>query len=95
VLLGRWHDLLRVRGEQALDQLAGLGVATSDTFSALRLVFGVFLGSAAWWLILSAGASRFSRSIRTGALHAINRVAGIGILLIGSWQLAQLAINPN
>jgi threonine/homoserine/homoserine lactone efflux protein len=74
---------------------AGLGVATSDTFSALRLVFGVFLGSAAWWLILSAGASRFSRSIRSGALHAINRVAGIGILLIGSWQLAQLAINPN
>ncbi len=74
---------------------AGLGITTSDTFSALRLVFGVFLGSAAWWLILSAGASHFSRSIRSGGLHAINRVAGIGILLIALWQLAQIAINSQ
>ena len=73
---------------------AGLGITTSDTFSALSLVFGVFLGSAAWWLILSAGAAHFSRSIQSGGLRAINRVAGIGILLIALWQLAQLAFNP-
>ena len=44
---------------------AGLGVAGADNaLSAALLVLGVFLGSAAWWLILSGGQVSFARSSR-------------------------------
>ncbi len=74
---------------------AGLGLTTSDTFSALRLVLGVFLGSAAWWIILSAGAAHFSRKFESGGLRALNLVAGAGITAIALWQLAQFALSAG
>lgn len=72
--------------------LAGLSHTASDPLSSLRLVLGVFLGSAAWWLILSNGAAHFSRKLQSGGFRALNLIAGTGIVLIALWQLAQLAL---
>lgn len=72
---------------------AGLGVAVSDSFSALRLVLGVFLGSAAWWLILSTTASFLGRRLESGGLRILNLVAGTILLAFALWQLTQLALS--
>jgi threonine/homoserine/homoserine lactone efflux protein len=72
---------------------SGLSHTASDTFSSLRLVLGVFLGSAVWWLILSNGAAHFSRKLQSGGFRALNLIAGTGIILIALWQLAQLALR--
>ncbi|PAW71669.1 MAG: lysine transporter LysE [Opitutia bacterium Tous-C4FEB] len=72
---------------------AGLNLPAADTLASMRLVLGVFLGSAAWWLILSNGAAHFSRKLRSGGFRALNLTAGTGIVLIALWQLAQLALR--
>jgi threonine/homoserine/homoserine lactone efflux protein len=72
---------------------AGLNHPAADTLTSMRLVLGVFLGSAAWWLILSNGAAHFSRKLRSGGFRALNLIAGTGIVLIALWQLAQLALR--
>lgn len=61
---------------------AGLRVqVASGWIPALGLVVGVFLGSAAWWLILTGGATW----LRARVTPAITRAIGIGsgVLLIG------------
>ena len=72
---------------------AGLNHPAADTLASMRLVLGVFIGSAAWWLILSNGAAHFSRKLRSGGFRALNLIAGTGIVLIALWQLAQLALR--
>lgn len=64
---------------------AGLGLAdtTSDYASACLLVFGVFLGSALWWLILSEGITLFRNKISQQAMKWINRFAGTIIIVFG------------
>lgn len=61
---------------------AGLGLhVAAGWIPALGLVIGVFLGSAAWWLLLTAGASW----LRARVTPAITRGIGIGsgLVLIG------------
>ena len=72
---------------------AGLGLTIPDAFSALRLVLGVFLGSAAWWLILSTTASRLGRRLQSGGLRLLNVIAGSLLLAFALWQLTQLALS--
>jgi threonine/homoserine/homoserine lactone efflux protein len=64
---------------------AGLGLvgANGDYLSATITVFGVFLGSTCWWILLSSGVSilRF-RFTHTGFLW-INRISGLIILGFG------------
>jgi threonine/homoserine/homoserine lactone efflux protein len=67
---------------------AGLGLAQkSDYGAASRLVAGVFLGSAIWWLILS-GSVGFVRS-RTDRnwMRAVNRISGAIIFGFGIYSL--------
>ncbi|MFZ6873827.1 LysE/ArgO family amino acid transporter [Undibacterium sp. Di27W] len=54
------------------------------------MVLGVFLGSAIWWLMLSAGVALLSRQVGTGLLTVINRVGGLLLLGFALWQLWQL-----
>ena len=68
----------------------GLGATQTEPSTALRLVLGVFIGSAAWWLILSTGASAFAPRIQSGGLHKLNLIAGFALVVFGLWQLAQL-----
>ena len=68
----------------------GLGTTSGQVFATLRLVLGVFLGSAAWWLILSSSASRLAGRLQSGGLRTLNLLAGSALLAIAIWQLTQL-----
>jgi threonine/homoserine/homoserine lactone efflux protein len=68
---------------------ASLGaVATATTGAAVEVVAGVFLGSAAWWLLLAGAVGSLRAHIGPAALRAINRVAGGVVILFGLWAIA-------
>lgn len=73
---------------------AGLGWAgTSDAGygSAALLVFGVFCGSAFWWLILSTGVSLVRSRFTPRVMQWVNRASGTIILGFGVLAIASLA----
>jgi threonine/homoserine/homoserine lactone efflux protein len=65
----------------------GVGLATTGIGQITWLVTGIFLGSAAWWLLLTVFAAWLGKKIPDGGLHAINIGVGLAIVLIGLWQL--------
>lgn len=68
---------------------AGLGlVASPDYFSASVLVAGVFIGSAAWWLLLSSGVALFRSRVNSGWMQAVNRLSGGVVLAFGLYSLS-------
>ncbi len=73
---------------------AGLGLAETGGFAnAAALVAGVFLGSAAWWLFLSAAGAIARRRLPPAALRWINRLSGVIFAGFGLWALAGLVIR--
>jgi len=63
---------------------AGLSVtAGRDHISAALLVAGVFLGSAAWWVILSTGVGASRAWFSDAGMRWVNRVAGVVIAMFG------------
>ena len=65
---------------------AGLGVAVGangDVLSAMSLVLGVFLGSAAWWFVLSGVTSLFRTRLSVRGLRWVNRISGAVIAAFG------------
>lgn len=64
---------------------AGLGLAagTGSYGAALVLVLGVFLGSGAWWLLLSQGVSLFGSRLNMPTLRWVNRFSGAIIIVFG------------
>lgn len=73
---------------------AGLGVtvAAGSYFTAALLVGGVFLGSAAWWLILSSLVSRLRTRVKSDQLKWINRLSGLVIMIFGLVVLFEIKI---
>jgi len=71
---------------------AGLGVGNSsgNYATAGALVSGVFIGSAAWWLLLSGGVGVFRTKFSSHGLHWVNRVSGIVITGFGLFALLSL-----
>ena len=71
---------------------AGLGIAaeTGDYLQAAVLVLGVFLGSAAWWFLLSGTAGFFRDRVTARGLLWINRISGLIILGFGLVALTTL-----
>ncbi|HEY9632981.1 MAG TPA: LysE family transporter [Coleofasciculaceae cyanobacterium] len=71
---------------------AGLGVASTrgNYGSALVLVLGVFIGSALWWLLLSAGIGVFRTKLTFGRLQWVNRISGVLITTFGLLVLLSL-----
>jgi len=71
---------------------AALGLAnTRGSYgSALVLVLGVFLGSAAWWLLLTGGVGLFRDKFNTQGLLWVNRISGMIITIFGVAALAGL-----
>ncbi len=72
---------------------AALGVADTggDMSAAAFLVLGVFLGSAAWWLLLSGGVGLLREKLSGGVLGWTNRISGVILLAFGIvavWQAA-------
>ncbi|MEW4306028.1 LysE family translocator [Rossellomorea marisflavi] len=68
----------------------GLGKSSFDMVSALLMVTGVFLGSAAWWLSLSFGVSLFRKKFSNDSLAWINRLSGIIVFGFGVFALLKL-----
>jgi threonine/homoserine/homoserine lactone efflux protein len=62
--------------------MAGLG-AMSATGETAVLVAGVFLGSALWWIALSAAVSLMRHRLPARALVWINRASGVAIIAFG------------
>ena len=70
---------------------AGLGLAANADYAAAALVtLAVFLGSAAWWVMLAACAGALRDLLGARLLRAINLVSGLTILGFAAWQFAQL-----
>ena len=64
---------------------AGLGIVSESIHyaSAGLMVIGVFIGSGAWWLLLSGATGIFRNKISAGKLALVNRISGIIILAFG------------
>jgi threonine/homoserine/homoserine lactone efflux protein len=71
---------------------AGLGLASSsaDYFSSTAIVFGVFIGSALWWFILSFIVSFFRHKITPDRLLWVNRLSGVVLCSFGLFALYSL-----
>jgi threonine/homoserine/homoserine lactone efflux protein len=61
----------------------GLGRSVSGPGAASLMVLGVFLGSALWWLILSAGVGLLRSAFTPDRLRWVNRCAGVIIAAFG------------
>lgn len=64
---------------------AGLGLvaASRDFLAAAATVAGVFIGSAAWWLLLSGGVSLLRGRLDARVLLWVNRLSGAVIMGFG------------
>ena len=70
---------------------AGLGLASTSDYAAAGLVVaGVFLGSAAWWVVLVAAAGKLRSHMGPRLFRAINVIAGLSILAFAAWQIVVL-----
>jgi threonine/homoserine/homoserine lactone efflux protein len=74
---------------------AGLGLASGagNYASAGWLVGGVFLGSAAWWLVLSGGVSLLRARFDARAMVWVNRFSGMVIAGFGVVALFSLIVG--
>lgn len=71
---------------------AGLGVVSThgNFLSAGILVFGVFSGSALWWLLLSSGVGLFRKKFTPSGLAWVNKISGLIITAFGLVALLSL-----
>ena len=70
----------------AIFSAIGAGVGQTGYMPATAVVAGVFLGSSAWWLILSSVVGALRHKINNNALLWINRASGAVIIAFGLWS---------
>jgi len=70
--------------------LGGSIVLSLQTTSVM--ILGVFLGSAAWWLMLTLGVSIIRHKINPLMMRKINKAAGALLISFGGWQLISLTL---
>jgi threonine/homoserine/homoserine lactone efflux protein len=70
----------------------GLGASGGDYGTAGLLVLSVFIGSAAWWLILNGAVSFLRSRVTTRVLVWINRLSGAIILAFGIIAIVSVAL---
>jgi threonine/homoserine/homoserine lactone efflux protein len=72
---------------------AGFGLAASPDYSSAGLmVAGVFLGSAAWWVILSCSVAALRSSLNPGAMKLVNLLSGVIILAFGLFAILKVLL---
>lgn len=64
---------------------AAFGVAehTTNIFSQIALILGVYLGACSWWFFLTSIVNLFRAKINLRRLWLINKIAGAAIILLG------------
>jgi threonine/homoserine/homoserine lactone efflux protein len=67
---------------------AGFGLAGGTPLEAALLTLGVFLGSLAWWLILTSAVAALRGRVTPGVLHGLTRLSGAALLGFGALALA-------
>lgn len=72
--------ILGLMAAVGIDTQAQGEFSNGGIFAAL---WGVFLGSAAWWFILSTSINVFRKKFRIKQLMMINRISGIVIMALG------------
>jgi threonine/homoserine/homoserine lactone efflux protein len=77
--------------------LPGFGVVAQGTtlIAAVPFVAGIFLGSAAWWIILCGSLGTVRSRLSTGNLRQINLISGILIAGFGAGMLGLLLMAPG
>lgn len=63
-----------------------LGANSINFNSAVTFVFGVFLGSTAWWLLLSSSIGLLRNKVNSQLLKLINQISGVIILSCGFYS---------
>ena len=61
--------------------------------SSLLMVAGVFLGSVAWWIILSGVAAAARARLNANLLALSGRLAGLSLVTLGSITLARIVVR--
>jgi threonine/homoserine/homoserine lactone efflux protein len=67
---------------------AGFGLGGGSVVEAAALTLGVFLGSGAWWVLLTTVVAVVRARITNGVLLGLNRVSGALLLLFGIRAIA-------
>ena len=68
----------------------GLGTKPGDYGAAGIVVAGVFVGSAAWWLLLSGGVALVRHKLKPGTMRWINYGSGAFLSAFGVYALVSL-----
>ncbi len=72
---------------------AGAGLATSGgdaaVAQAVALVAGAFMGSMAWWLLLSGAVAAFRTRVGPATLSTINKISALILLGFAVWMAVQ------
>jgi threonine/homoserine/homoserine lactone efflux protein len=68
----------------------GLGVTGGDAAGAASLTLGVFVGSAAWWVVLVTVVGAFRSRLTPTGLRRVNMASG---LLIGAFAIVAIAAS--
>ncbi len=68
---------------------AGLGVTGEDVRESAVITLGVFLGSAAWWVVLTTAVGALRSRLTPRWMRAINVASG---LVIGAFAVVAIAV---
>jgi threonine/homoserine/homoserine lactone efflux protein len=66
----------------AIFSAMGIETLENDWVAVSLLSGGVFLGSTAWWVLVSSSSSYFLGKIRSSSAKKINRILGISIIMV-------------
>ncbi|MWC27567.1 LysE family translocator [Paenibacillus sp. MMS18-CY102] len=69
---------------------AGVNAAGTSHASSIYLVFGIFVGSMLWWLLLTAMVGWIRDTLTSGAMMWINRVSGCLLIGFGLFAISKI-----
>jgi threonine/homoserine/homoserine lactone efflux protein len=68
-------------------------VEVQTTIDALLMVAAIMAGSLMWWIFLANLISRFRHLVDTEHLQAINRMAGVALLVFGAVLIGEMVLK--
>jgi arginine exporter protein ArgO len=62
--------------------------AVTGALESNVLILGIFLGSAAWWFLLSSGVGLLRRHFTEKRIVSVNRATAVGLAALAAWAVA-------